>query len=179
MRVFIGFFVPEDIRNYVVGVQSGLEKLPMSCKMVEPHNLHVCLSFLGNLSDAEAEKMQHTLSKICESQPKFEVGVGNIKLIPNERYIRVIVLKILDPSGILEAVCSGIKEGIGGSIKPPHLTVCRVKNISDKEKVLAEIKKFETKDDLKFVVEGINLVKSELSRSGPKYNVVHEAELLG
>jgi len=179
MRVFIGVFVPKNIKNYVVGLQSDLDKLPMSCKMVEPNNLHMCLSFLGNINSIDVEKMQYVLSKICETYSNFEIGVGNIKLIPNEKYIRVIVLEILDPSGTLKTICSNIKEKIGGSMKPPHLTLCRVRNVSDKEKVLAGIKGFETDDDLKFVVDAISLIKSELTRSGPEYTVVHKAELLG
>lgn len=175
MRVFIGFFVPENIKNCVVGVQSNLEKLPMRCKMVEPHNIHACLSFLGDMGNDKVAKIQRSLSEICESRPKFEAGVGGIKIIPNEKYIRVIVLEILDPSGALEAVCSAIKESVGGSMKPPHLTLCRVRSVSDKEGVVEGIKALEARDDLKFVVDKVSLIKSELSRAGPEYSVVHEA----
>jgi len=177
MRVFIGFFVPENIKNYVVGLQSNLEKLPMRCKMVEPNNIHVCLSFLGDVGSVEVKKIERALSEICAGRSEFEVVVGGIKIIPNEKYIRVIVLEILDSSGALGYVCSVIKERIGGSMKPPHLTLCRVKSVPDKGVAVAGIKKVETKDDLKFVVDKISLIKSELSRAGPKYGVVHEATL--
>ena len=177
MRVFIGFFVPENVKNYVVGLQSDLEKLPMSCKSIAKHNLHATLSFLGNMSETEVEEIKSVLQKACKDISKFEVSLGNIKIIPNEKYIRVVVLEILCPSGALGVVSSLIKEKIGGSVKPPHLTLCRVKSVSYKESVLAGIKRIVLKDDLKFDVSVINLIKSEFSSSGLKYTVIHEAKL--
>ena len=47
-----------------------------------------------------------------------------------------------------------IKEKIGGSMKPPHITLCRVRSVSNKDEVVSEIKKIKTRadEDLKFVV---------------------------
>lgn len=179
MRVFVGFFVPERIKNYVVNLQSSLEKLPMACKMVEPDNIHVCLSFLGDVGESEVKNIQASLSKICNSQPKFEVAVANIRLIPNEKYIRVIVLEVVDTSGVLNTICANIKEKIGGRMNPVHITLCRVKSVSDKEEVVAKVKKIPLKENLKFDVSSIELIKSVLNQTGPVYNVIHEAKLPG
>ena len=179
MRVFIGFFIPEDIKHHIVDIQSGLGKLPMLCKMVEPHNLHVSLSFLGNLNHAQVEEVKEDLSKIFRAHPRFEVEVGAIKIIPNERYIRVIVLEVSEPAGVLNDICSDIKKMVGGSMKPPHLTLCRVKSVSDKEKTIAEIKKVNLGGSLKFDVDAINLIKSELGPSGPRYDIVLVGKLNG
>jgi len=180
MRAFIGFFAPEKIKNYSIGLQSRLEKLPMKCKMVEPDNIHVCLSFLGDVVEGKIVELSANLSKICQRHKKFEVSLCKIKTIPNESYIRVIVLDALEPSGVLKSVCSEIKETIGGDMKPPHLTLCRVRDVSNKERVLSEIgvlNKNSEGCELKFIVNSISLIKSELSRSGPKYTAVHDAEL--
>lgn len=177
MRLFIGFFVPENVKNYVARVQSYLEKLPMTCKLVEPQNVHVSLSFLGEVNNTDVENIKNALSEICQNRERFLIGLGSIKLIPNANFIRVVVLDVLDPSGSLKAVCSNIKEKIGGSMKPPHLTLCRVKNISDKEKVVVGVKAVELSEEISFVVESISLIKSELGPSGPKYKTIHEAKL--
>lgn len=177
MRVFIGFFIPENIRRHIVDIQSELEKLPMMCKMVEPYNLHVSLSFLDNLNHAQVEEVKEGLSKICRVRPRFEVKVGAIKIIPNEKYIRVIVLEVSEHIGVLNAVCSDIKKMVGGSMKPPHLTLCRVRSVSDKEKTIDGIKKVDLKGGLKFDVDSINLIKSELGPSGPRYDIIHVGKL--
>jgi len=179
MRAFIGFFVPEKIKNYVKNLQSSLEKLPMSCKMVESDNIHICLSFLGDIEESEVQKIQVSLSEICNAQPIFEVSVGKIKLVPNEKYIRVVVLELSDTSGVLDSVCSNIKEKIGGRMNPAHITLCRVKNVSNKEEVVARIKKIPLQENLKFDVNSIDLIKSVLNRGGPVYNVIYEAKLSG
>lgn len=179
MRVFIGFFIPENIRRHIVDIQSGLGKLPMLCKMVEPHNLHVSLSFLGNLNHAQVEEVKEHLSKTCRARPRFEVEIGAIKIIPNEKYIRVIVLEVSEQTGILNAICSDIKKMVGGSMKPPHLTLCRVRSVSDKEKTITGIKKVNLKGGLKFDIDAINLIKSELEPSGPRYDIVYVGKLNG
>jgi 2'-5' RNA ligase len=177
MRLFIGFFVPKNIRNYVASIQSAIRKLPMTCKLVEPQNVHVSLSFLGEVKDSGIENLQQALSEICRTQKKLPIRIGGVKLIPNTNFIRVVVLDVLDPSGALKAVCSGIKEKIGGSMKPPHLTLCRVKNISGKEEIVDGVKNIELSEKIGFVVESISLIKSELGPSGPKYKIIHEAKL--
>lgn len=177
MRVFIGFFIPENIKHRIVDIQSRLEKLPILCKMVESHNLHVSLSFLGNLDRVRVEEVKEYLSKICKDRSIFEVDVGAIKIIPNEKYIRVIVLQVSEQSGILNDICSDIKKMIGGSMKPPHLTLCRVKSVLDKEKTIVGIKGVDLKGGLKFDVDAINLIKSELGPSGPRYDIAHVGKL--
>ncbi len=178
MRAFIGFWVPERIKNYVVSLQSALEKLPMVCKMVGSDNIHVCLSFLGDVEESEAKNIQVSLSEICNARPKFEVVVGGIRLIPNEKYIRVIVLEILDSSRVLKTISSNIKEKIGGRMNPPHITLCRVRSVSNKEEVVTGVKEIRLEENLKFVVNSIDLIRSVLNRTGPMYTVVHEAKLL-
>lgn len=177
MRAFVGFFVPEAIKNYVLSLQNELRKLSMSCKMVELNDIHVCLSFLGEVEDGKVSDLCAALTKVCEGNKKFEVFLGDVKTIPSESYIRVIVLEVSDPSGSLKNVCSGVKESIGGDMKPPHLTLCRVKVVSDKFKVLSGIKSLKSTSGLSFPVSSLSLIKSELSRSGPVYNVVYSAEL--
>jgi len=179
MRAFVGFLVPEKIKNDVVNLQSALEKLPMTCKMVESDNIHVCLSFLGDVEESEVKEIQSSLSKICNIRPRFEVGIGNIRLIPNEKYIRVIVLEVLDTSGALKSISSEIKEKIGGRMSPAHITLCRVRSVSNKKEVVSSVKDIQIKDNLKFDVNSIELIKSVINRTGPVYTIVHEAKLLG
>lgn len=178
MRAFVGFWAPVKIKNYVVRLQSALEKLPMTCKMVESDNIHVCLSFLGDVEESDTKNIQASLSEICNARPKFEVVVDGIRFIPNEKYIRVIVLEILDPSGALKTISSYIKEKIGGRMNPPHITLCRVRSVSNKEEVITRVKEIPPKENLKFVVNSIDLIRSVLNRTGPMYTVVHEAKLL-
>jgi len=102
--------------------------------------------------------------------------VNGIKTIPSERYVRVLVLDILDKTKNLERLIEVVKQKIGGDAKPPHLTLCRVKNIDDKENTVKKIKGLPTKK-ITLPISSLQIIKSELRRTGPIYTIIHQANL--
>ncbi|MEM7827634.1 MAG: RNA 2',3'-cyclic phosphodiesterase, partial [Candidatus Aenigmatarchaeota archaeon] len=102
VRAFIGIFFPEDVKEYLVSLQRQLEALQLKAKFVEPENLHISLSFLNNVERDELEAIKSVLDKISERYTKFELILGNIILIPNEKFTRVIALEV--KSDILESI---------------------------------------------------------------------------
>jgi 2'-5' RNA ligase len=169
--------VPDDVKLQIAEIQNKLKLLPIICKMVEPENLHICLSFLGEVDDKSIEKISEELETICKSCSKFRVKIGEIKFIPSEKYVRVIVLEASDESGSLKLISSDIRKSIGGDAKPPHITICRVKDISDKAETAQKIKNLDMYVD-GFDVGGIDIIKSELSRNGPTYTSIKSCKLL-
>jgi len=175
-RCFIGIVLPEKNRNEIIDVQEQFKTLPIDCKFVEPDNLHICLSFLGEIDDRKMGEMKQKLVEIGSSAVKFRAIVSHLKLIPTEKYVRVIALDVFDEQKMLVALSKNILEQIGGDAKPPHITLCRVKNIVNKPLFIEKIK------DLKinvseFAVDKICLIGSELRSQGPVYSVLFEAAL--
>lgn len=177
MRCFIGFLIPSDLRKDIVSLQEKIKNLPIKAKFVEPENLHVCLSFLGEKSEKEIDEISRKLDKISINFKSFEVRIKGIKLIPNERYVRVIALDVFDENRILEGLRLEVKRIIGGDSKPSHVTLCRVKNIFEKGKFLEGIKEFKEISIGKFKLSALQLIKSELRKTGPIYTVLHESKL--
>jgi len=175
-RCFIGIFLPEKARNEVIGIQNELKGLPIDCKFVEPENLHICLSFLGDVDDEKIEEIKQKLAGIGSSVVKFKAIAHKLKLIPTERYIRVIALDVFDEQKILVVLSKNIREQIGGDAKPPHITLCRVKNITNKSLFVEKVKDLKIDVD-EFTVDKICLIKSELRRQGPVYSALSEASL--
>jgi len=170
MRCFVGVFVPEAAKSGLLALQEQLRKLPVDCKYVESENLHVCLSFLGEIDEAAVTKAEAVLEAVCGGS-KFGLSAGCIKLIPSESYVRVIVLDVHDASGSLGRIAEGVKRRVGGDAKPPHITLCRVRDIRDKPATVEKIKKIAF-EKIEFDVDEISLIKSELGAGGPKYSVV-------
>lgn len=170
--------MPEAVRKDVVNLQEVVGSLPASCKMVERENLHVSLSFLGEIGEGEVETAMGALKNICDTHNAFETVADKIKLIPNESYVRVVALSTTSKSDVLEKISSEIKEKIGGSVKPPHITLCRVRRVTDKRGFLDGIKRMDNVD-ISFVVGSLSIIKSELSPRGPTYSVVKEIGLMG
>jgi len=179
IRCFIGLFIPENVKQDIVKIQNIISQLPVVCKMVEYENLHINLSFLGEVGEGHVGSIASKLENICSKYNKFEIEVGGIKFIPNEKYIRVIVLDVLDPSNKLKALSSKITQKIGGDSKPPHITLCRVKYVKEKDKFLDNIRKLKSELTHKFNVNSISLIKSELTKGGPIYTIVKECQLGG
>jgi len=171
MRCFIGFFVPEGPKPAVIALQERLKRMPMDCKFVESENLHVSLSFLGELDNAAVLETEARLGTVCAGRSRFHVIASSIKLIPNESHVRVVVLDVQDASGELGKLFEGVKRDVGGDAKPPHLTLCRVREVRDKAALADGVRKLSFAP-VEFDVEEIALIKSELGINGPTYSVV-------
>ena len=175
VRCFVGIVMPEHIRHAAENLQKKLAGFELKCKFVEPENMHICLSFLGEVEEENMGKLKEGLDSIASKYKKFDANVGKVKFIPSESYIRVIVIDVADSSGRLEKLRGDVVRVVGGDSKPPHLTLCRVKRIENKKRLVSEFGKTGCNEN--FQVDSIQLIKSELSRSGPTYTVLHESRL--
>jgi len=177
VRCFIAVAVPKDIKTRVTELQERLKELPMSCKLVEEENMHVTLSFLGEVDDAAVEKIKENMDAVCKNFSKIEARICGLKIIPSETHIRVIALDVFDEAGRLKQLSGEIKKNVGGDVKPPHLTLCRVRDVKDRSEVLSKLEVWKTFDAGSFAISEIILMKSELSREGPTYEVIHTSKL--
>lgn len=177
MRCFVGIVIPDHMKSKVLGIQDVLKGLLMVCKFVEPKNLHICLSFLGDADENRVKKISGDLDSICGHYPSFEVSVLGVKPIPNERYFRVLALDIAKTDA-LDAVNWEIREKIGGDMNPPHLTLCRVKKVLEKQKVLKKLSELRVSAVGNFTVHSIALIHSTLEKTGPVYDVLHDSKLI-
>lgn len=179
VRCFIGIFLPKELRDKVVRMQNELKKLPIDCKFVEESNLHISLSFLGEVTENEISGIEEKMKEMSSMYKQFDVFIKGLKLIPNEKFIRVIAFDTKDKSGQLFSISKMIEKEIGGDVKPPHLTLCRVKNIKDKSLLLGKTESLKDTEIGSFTATGISLIKSELQRQGPVYSVISEAGFSG
>jgi 2'-5' RNA ligase len=173
VRCFIAVAIPEDVKMRVSDLQTQLKELPMSCKLVEKENMHATLSFLGEVDDATVEEIKKKMDIVCKNFSKIEAKVYGLKIIPSESYIRVIALDIFDDAGKLKQLSNDIKRTVGGDVKPPHLTLCRVRDVKNKNEVLSKLEVWKVFDAGSFTISNILLMKSELSREGPAYEALH------
>jgi 2'-5' RNA ligase len=175
VRCFVGLFIPTEIKEKIIKIQNQIQKLPITLKLVEAENLHICLSFLGEVKEEKIKNICEKLDSICKRYNKFEVEISGIKLIPSENYVRVLALDV--KNNMLESIRKDVEKEIGGDSKPLHLTLCRIKKIEDKKETIKKIKKIESEVG-KFEVEKISLIKSILQKSGPIYTSLYDSFLL-
>lgn len=175
VRCFIGVLLPEEVKNRVKLAKRELENLPMKCKFVEDENLHICFSFLGEVGERDVKIISEKLDNISKEFRSFDAEIGRIKIIPSEQYMKVLALEVFDKNGFLNSLSKGIQKEIGGDGKPPHITLCRVKSIANKSVVVDKVKSMD-KSIVSFSIDRLQLITSELRKTGPAYSVAHESK---
>lgn len=175
VRLFIGVLVPEDVKTPITDFQDSLTKMPMEVKLVERENLHISLTFLGETPEEQVGLISKRLDEVCKNYRKFTVKIGGVLLIPNESYIRVIALDVKSNGDVLENLRKDVVKLIGGDSYPAHLTLARVRKVTDKNFVGQNLKN--TGLEKYFEVGSVYLIKSVATRRGPVYEVVHEGKL--
>lgn len=176
VRLFIGFMMPEEMKNYINRIQKSIDANNFEGKFVEKENLHISLSFLGERPEENLMDIKRNLDEIATEYEKFSVVVSNIKLIPNETYVRVVALEIEDENKILEQMGKEIVKKIGGDSKPPHITLFRVRKIKDRKKFMENVQSLDF-GKMEIEIDKMDLVKSELRRGGPIYSVLYSSPL--
>lgn len=175
-RCFIGVFIPDGLKEKLLNLQNFIKGLDIDCRLVEAENMHLTLSFLGEVPEGEIPEISRKLDIITQNFTKFSVTVSGILLIPNGDFIRVIALDVVDEAGYLRNLVGYIGVEIGGDAKPPHLTLCRVRKIENKQATIDKLVNSVAYAE-GFQVDSISLIKSSLSRSGPAYSTIHESRL--
>jgi len=176
MRAFIGILAPEGVRNAGIRMQEELRNSGVIGKFVEPQNLHLNLSFLDEITEEELQEFGAKLDLIAKGYKRVEIQVSSLKAIPNTKFARVVAFGVSGGNDALTSLSRDIQKSIGGDVKPPHMTLCRVKELKDKKAFGDFIEKNASMNFASFEIDSVQIIKSELTREGPIYSVVHESK---
>lgn len=176
MRLFACVWVPEDLRKKIKDFQGKMRDLPMKAKFVETDNLHFTVTFLGETPDENLSDLKRRLDESVKSINKFDVKIEELKLIPDENYIRVIGIKV--KNGEIANLIKSVADSIGGKYYlEQKITLCRVRKIFDKKELQKFVELNKNVKIGKFRVNAVSLVQSKLTRSGPIYENIHASHL--
>lgn len=175
-RLFVCIWIPENLKTEIRKIQQEIRKLPINSKIVETENLHLTITFLGNVDENNIEKIKQNMN-VLKGLKSFSVSLKGLKVIPSENYIRVIGISA-ESNGNLENLIKLVGSTIGGDYHDQaKMTLCRIKNIKDKKQVKTFIEKNKNIFIGSFVVKKISLVESILSKNGPNYKTLYEIDL--
>lgn len=180
IRTFIAINIDEEnVVKKISQVQQCLWKTQAALKLVEPHNLHLTLRFLGNTQTELIEKVKLKLEEIVFHP--FTVNIQKIGGFPNNRRPRIIWAGIQEESNQLPQIANQLEEKLSELGFPsekrrfsPHLTIARVragKKMNELTTTIAEL------EDIEFGtmrVKCLKLKKSELTSHGPIYTTLKE-----
>ncbi len=168
MRLFIAIDFNE-LKDYFCGLQGKVDK--SLAKLKEVSAFHLTLKFLGEVPDDKVDLIKERLRGI-KFKP-FSLSLDKIGVFPNENYIRVVWVGVEPKEEVVELQSKtedSLEEfGFKKDFKfHPHITLARVRFVSDKGKFVRNLKDIKV-DDNKVEVKDFRLVKSVLKPEGPVY----------
>jgi 2'-5' RNA ligase len=169
MRLFVAINLPDKIKKELADLGQGLRGFGL-IKPVEEGDIHLTLKFLG---DAKPEDVVPNLGRV--EHKKFDISLKGLGAFPSLNYIKVVWAGC--EKGFKETVTlhdrieSVLPEFKRDNNFHPHATLARVKFPKDKKGLIDFIQQNQG-DFGEFEVETFDLMKSELSRAGPEYEVV-------
>ena len=168
MRCFLAIELDNNIKEKLEELKSNFKM--NGIKLVEKDNLHITVKFLGDIDEEIVEKIKNLdLSiKPVKSDVKY-MGV-----FPNENYIRIIWVGATKLIPIFKEIDKKLSEMGFKKEKDyiPHITIGRVKFTKDKKLLKSKIDKYKNVELGTLEVKNIVLMKSELTKEGPIYEVI-------
>lgn len=134
LRAFIAIELPSEVQKKLSQVIQRLQEplRDVSIRWVKPHNIHLTLKFLGEVSINNLETIKQILIKEAAEVPPFEFSIGELGAFPNLKRPRVLWLHATAPPELL-ALQRSIDiqtERLGYVSKErtysPHITIGRV-----------------------------------------------------
>jgi 2'-5' RNA ligase len=170
LKLFYSIPLSDNARKTLKRKQEDLRESKTKMKLVEPENLHITLTFIGEVNNIQYHK------KILDSVPRgtFNISLSAMGAFPNKEHAKIVWAGVKPEENIInihEVICNQLESQEKGY--RPHITLARLKSEADNvvKRVLA--KQLNTP----FKISCVQLLKSTLLPTGPKYEVIHEVML--
>ncbi|MDD4875695.1 MAG: RNA 2',3'-cyclic phosphodiesterase [Dehalococcoidales bacterium] len=188
IRSFIAIELPNELKQQLTQLQTHLKMNTQSqVKWVDPYSIHLTLKFLGNITISVINDITKVMEKAIVGIPPFYLEVKDLGVFPNYKRAQIAWIGIagdLDKLNYIQKqiVSNLIPLGFVTEQRPftPHLTLARMRNhISSNERQSFGQLIASTKYQLDFIIKvnTINLMKSQLTRTGAIYSLISSASL--
>jgi RNA 2',3'-cyclic 3'-phosphodiesterase len=169
MRLFVAIELPGNINEYLQKLQ---KRIDTSCgKFTLTRDIHLTLKFLGDVPECRVDNIKKELASIRFISIKLELS--DMGIFPNRKYAKVIWVGLKEDPEInkLQIDIDNKMQNLGFSRDRrfhPHLTLVRVKFISNEEQFWKNIDSIKT-ENKRFEANEFALFKSTLTSQGPIY----------
>ena len=175
-RIFVVINLPEEIRRKLLSYERRWKNLHV--KWTNFYNLHITLEFLGEVNRQELSKILQAVEKTALEIKPFDVKLEKITLGPDPAQAKMFWVTICVDDNIIK-----LKDLINENLKfydfkleecefNPHITLARARGNQLKGKQTNIVLR-----NMKFEVESIEVMHSQLHLGGEKYKVVESFEL--
>lgn len=183
MRLFVALNFTKSERERVRRATRSIQETDLPVDWIDADAYHLTLKFLGNVDQKRLDGIKQVVDQVAAGTGRFDLVLRGFGAFPTIRKPRVLWIGV-DPSPALRCLKQDIEWGLAdrGFEKEtrafhPHITVGRTtgeegagafRGLDD----LAGAIRFKAKVPLK----GLDLMRSEPTRSGARYTAVHRGE---
>lgn len=175
-RIFIAINLPDDI---ISALKANEKRWPgLHVKWTKAANMHITLQFLGNVDRKDFNSILSSLEKTAPSVQSFHISLDRIILGPNSNEPTMFWATLVIDNNLLK-----LKKTLDENLKVfgyfsenrefrPHITLARARGKHLKgKKTNIQLK------GMRFKVESIEMMESQLHAAGSKYKVVKSFKL--
>lgn len=185
MRVFVAINPTAREQGRLWRTTRNLRERDYPMRWAPPENIHLTLKFLGEVEDERVSEVSAAVDRAVSEFDVFQLVAGGFGAFPSLRRPQVLWSGV-EPNPTLRSVqdqLEGALAGLGFAREKrsfhPHLTLARAKRgaRASQFRGLSElVGKIEYTD--RFEVWAIDVMRSQLTRSGALYDVVHSSSLV-
>ncbi len=180
IRSFIAFDLDDpEMLLRIEGVQRELLSTESRITVVHPENLHVTMSFLGEIPERTVDHIITELQQV-EFTP-FQLSVRGVGAFPNLRRINVIWVGLEKGSEELGEIFKLLRRGLAraGLAKrserfSPHITIARVKSRRNIQSLSGKLLSLQDTEFGETLLDTLRLKRSVLTPNGPVYTTIAE-----
>ncbi len=184
-RVFIAINLPKEIKKQLADFYDKWPELP--AKWTSSDNLHITLEFLGDLTDVEIGDTCEIVKEVAKRHKSFSINLNKVLYGPPKKNPPRMVWADGEKSEELKELKNDLEECLLKKVKfrPEekgfivHITLARISEWEFRKFDLEERPEINEDIDLVFTAESIEVMESELKRSGPVYTILESHQLGG
>lgn len=181
LRLFWAVNLPDSVKAELGKLVEKLRISNADAKWVEEHNLHLTLQFLGEVERHRIPDINAAVKAAVSHLEPFCLSLGGLGAFPNFNRPRVLWVglggeldKITDLHSRVSQALTTI--GFAPEERPfrPHLTLTRFRSPIGVEPLMQGVRQLrpQVQELGHFHVKSVDLMQSQLSNKGPKYNIV-------
>lgn len=176
LRLFVAAYPPTDVVSLLMGHASGL--LPRDAKPTTPDQLHLTLLFLGNVRASDVAAVSESIDRAASGRVSCELVLHGVGCLPEVGEPRLLAAlgdangNLLELQRRLASRLSTVRPRASRDKFTPHLTLARFQPGTARTG-MASI------EPVRWAVQAVRLMRSDLRPSGAVHTLVHEASLDG
>jgi 2'-5' RNA ligase len=190
VRSFIAIELPPELKAELAALEERLKAGRHSfVKWVDPDSVHLTLKFLGSVPVDTIPSIVEAITRACQPWPPFSLQIGGTGVFPNWQRPQVFWVGIGGEIGRLTALHRELESALSPLGFPPesrafspHLTLGRLRDrasAEDRRRFGQWAQSVQFEAQAPFQVDGMRLMKSQLTPEGPVYGLLASAYLRG